>query len=239
MLGSLRMPDAQLIEILIAAMVAGVVLFRLYTILGRRTGHEPQSQDRIAPASSGANLRALSADRVAEPQARSLFDIQLADPSFETGHFLKGARAAYEIILKAFTGGDRTSLKPLLSDDVYKAFDAEIARRGAAPAARLWRASPMPRSCMPRWKTRRLKSPSRSAPSSPAAQRRPTIMSSAMSPTSGPLPARSARTVPLGRWSLPAARCPDFPGFGSLGADAQNLRFADYSADGGACCLGG
>lgn len=135
MLGSLRMPDAQLIEILIAAMVAGVILFRLYTILGRRTGHEPQSQDRITPASSGANLRALPADRAAEPQARSLFDIQLADPSFETGHFLKGARAAYEIILKAFAGGDRASLKPLLSDDVYKAFDAEIAKRGAAPAA--------------------------------------------------------------------------------------------------------
>ena len=38
------MPDSQLIEILIAAMVAGVVLFRLYTVLGRRTGHEPQPE---------------------------------------------------------------------------------------------------------------------------------------------------------------------------------------------------
>ena len=83
----MTMPDAQLIEILIAAMVAGVILFRLYTVLGRRTGHEPQPQDRINPVSSPANLRALPADRPAEPQARSLFDIQLADPSFETGHF--------------------------------------------------------------------------------------------------------------------------------------------------------
>jgi predicted lipid-binding transport protein (Tim44 family) len=129
------MPDAQLIEILIAAMVAGVILFRLYTVLGRRTGHEPQSQDRINPVSSGANLRALPADRPSEPQARSLFDIQLADPSFETGHFLKGARSAYEIILKAFAGGDRASLKPLLSDEVYKAFDGEIAKRGSTQAA--------------------------------------------------------------------------------------------------------
>jgi predicted lipid-binding transport protein (Tim44 family) len=129
------MPDAQLIEILIAAMVAGVILFRLYTVLGRRTGHEPQSQDRINPVSSGANLRALPADRPSEPQARSLFDIQLADPSFETGHFLKGARSAYEIILKAFAGGDRASLKPLLSDEVYKAFDVEIAKRGSTAAA--------------------------------------------------------------------------------------------------------
>ncbi|HEX4105825.1 MAG TPA: Tim44/TimA family putative adaptor protein [Rhizomicrobium sp.] len=129
------MPDAQLIEILIAAMVAGVILFRLYTVLGRRTGHEPQPQDRIAPVSPVANLRALPADRPSEPQARSLFDIQLADPSFETGHFLKGARSAYEIILKAFAGSDRPSLKPLLSDEVYKAFDGEIAKRNGAPAA--------------------------------------------------------------------------------------------------------
>jgi predicted lipid-binding transport protein (Tim44 family) len=129
------MPDAQLIEILIAAMVAGVILFRLYTVLGRRTGHEPQPQDRINPVSSAANLRALPAERPSEPQARSLFDIQLADPSFETGHFLKGARSAYEIVLKAFAGGDRASLKPLLSDEVYKAFDGEIAKRGGTQAA--------------------------------------------------------------------------------------------------------
>lgn len=129
------MPDAQLIEILIAAMVAGVILFRLYTILGRRTGHEPQQQDRGAPLAPGASLRASPAERPTEPQARSLFDIQLADPSFETGHFLKGARTAYEMILKAFAGGDRASLKPLLSDEVYKAFDTEIAKRGAAQAA--------------------------------------------------------------------------------------------------------
>src|SRR5580700_1007583 len=135
MFGSLGMPDAQLIEILIAAMVAGVVLFRLYTVLGRRTGHEPQPRDRIAAPPSSANLRNVPAERPTEPQARSLFDIQLADPSFETGHFLKGARTAYELILKAFAGGDRASLKPLLSDEVYKAFDGEIAKRGSTPAA--------------------------------------------------------------------------------------------------------
>jgi predicted lipid-binding transport protein (Tim44 family) len=129
------MPHAQLIEILFAAMVAGVILFRLYTVLGRRTGHEPQPQDRPAGAAPATALRSPASERPTEPQARSLFDIQLADPSFETGHFLKGARAAYEIILKAFAGADRASLKPLLSDEVYKAFDAEIAKRSGAPAA--------------------------------------------------------------------------------------------------------
>ncbi|HXS05834.1 MAG TPA: Tim44/TimA family putative adaptor protein [Rhizomicrobium sp.] len=133
MFGPLEMPDAQLIEILIAAMVAGIVLFRLYTILGRRTGHEPQPQDQVAPQQSSSALRPPLPS--AEPQARSLFDIQLADPSFETGHFLSGARTAYEMILKAFAVGDRASLKPLLSDEVYRAFDADIAARNGAPAA--------------------------------------------------------------------------------------------------------
>ncbi|HEY2835299.1 MAG TPA: Tim44/TimA family putative adaptor protein [Rhizomicrobium sp.] len=125
------MPDTQLIAILVAAMVAGIVLFKLYTILGRRTGHEPQPQDRITPPATGSALRPPAAS--AEPQARSLFDIQLADPSFETGHFLSGARTAYELILKSFAAGDRTSLKPLLSDEVYKAFDSEIAARNGGP----------------------------------------------------------------------------------------------------------
>ncbi|HEY4275623.1 MAG TPA: Tim44/TimA family putative adaptor protein [Rhizomicrobium sp.] len=135
MLGPLEMPDAQLIAILIAAMVAGVVLFRLYTILGRRTGHEPQPQDNTTPAIAASPLRAQPAERAAGPQPRSLFDIQLADPSFETGRFLTGARTAYEMILKAFADGDSASLKPLLSDDVYKAFDTAITSRGANPPA--------------------------------------------------------------------------------------------------------
>lgn len=133
MFGSLEMADAQLIEILIAAMVAGVVLFRLYTILGRRTGHEPQPRDERATSPAASALRPPPADRPVEPQARSLFDIQLADPSFETGHFLNGAKTAYELILKAFASGDRASLKPLLSEEVYKAFDADITARAGTP----------------------------------------------------------------------------------------------------------
>jgi predicted lipid-binding transport protein (Tim44 family) len=130
------MPNSQLLEILLAAMVAGVLLFRLYTILGRRTGQEPQPQNpRLPnPLKPVPAPVAAPAERPAQAQAGGLFDIQLADPAFETGHFLKGARAAYEIILKAFVGGDRATLKPLLSGEVYAAFDQAIAQRHDAPA---------------------------------------------------------------------------------------------------------
>jgi predicted lipid-binding transport protein (Tim44 family) len=94
------MANSQLIEILLLAMVAGVILFRLYTVLGRRTGH-----------------------------ARGLMEIKLADRSFEQEHFLSGARHAYELILTAFSANDRVALKPLLSGDVYAAFDAAMRGR--------------------------------------------------------------------------------------------------------------
>ena len=64
--------------------------------------------------------------------ASGLFDIGLADRSFEKEHFLIGARAAYEMILTAFAANQRASLKPLLSEEVFAAFDAVMRRREAA-----------------------------------------------------------------------------------------------------------
>src|SRR5476651_122714 len=107
------MLDSQVLEIIVAAMVAGVVLFRLYTVLGRRTGHEPApSPAALKPAGALA-----SSPAPADPLQRGLMDIALADRSFDKAHFLSGARTAYEIIQKSFAGSDRLALRPLLSDD--------------------------------------------------------------------------------------------------------------------------
>jgi predicted lipid-binding transport protein (Tim44 family) len=131
------MPDSQLIGILIAAMVAGAVLFRLYTVLGRRTGHEPQPDNRPLPSSPMRDVRTPAAPEILPPEgacARGLLDIELADPTFDRDHFLKGARTAYEVIQKAYADADRLALRPLLSDEVYAAFEKEItARPGAQP----------------------------------------------------------------------------------------------------------
>jgi predicted lipid-binding transport protein (Tim44 family) len=131
------MANSQLIEILLLAMVAGVILFRLYTVLGRRTGHEPPPEPyRVGPPSdSAADKPAIalpaprSADLPSDPLARGLMEIKLADKGFDQEHFLSGARHAYELILTAFSNNDRVSLKPLLNDEVYAAFDAAMRGR--------------------------------------------------------------------------------------------------------------
>ncbi len=135
------MPDSQLIGILIAAMVAGVILFRLYAVLGRRTGHEqsppgPAAPNPLREAPPPAPVPAPEDVLAAPPEgacARGLLDIEIADTSFDRDHFTKGARAAYEIIQKAYANGDRLALKPLLSDEVYAAFDREITARTTPP----------------------------------------------------------------------------------------------------------
>jgi predicted lipid-binding transport protein (Tim44 family) len=124
------MPDSQTLGLLIAAMVAGIICFRLYTVLGRRTGHEPPPQS--APASLPASRPQSAAEPA--PSSSGLLDIQLADRDFEGPKFLAGAREAYARIVTAFAKGDRTELRQLLSPDVFAAFDAGITARTSPPA---------------------------------------------------------------------------------------------------------
>jgi len=139
------MPNGQFFDIFLFAVVAGVILFRLYTVLGRRTGNErpPQESYRLSgrtPADSSAPAdnvvplpvaarTAQPAGAPADPVARGLLDIKLADRGFETEHFIAGARSAYELIVTAFARGDRAQLKPLLSDEVFAAFSQVISGR--------------------------------------------------------------------------------------------------------------
>jgi predicted lipid-binding transport protein (Tim44 family) len=137
------MPNSQFFDIFLIAVVAGVILFRLYTVLGRRTGNErpPQESYRLSggapsdtPKDNVVTLPVATraeqiADKPADPVARGLMDIKLADRAFEADHFISGARSAYEMIVTAFARGDRAQLRPLLGDEVYAAFDQVISGR--------------------------------------------------------------------------------------------------------------
>jgi predicted lipid-binding transport protein (Tim44 family) len=139
------MVNSQVLLILLIATVAGVILFRLYSVLGRRTGNERPPRERLqrvagAPDKPATNDNVVvlpprgqvaEAPRPDDPVARGLLDIKLADRAFESDHFLSGARHAYELIVTAFAAGDRAALRPLLSDDVYQAFDQVIGAREA------------------------------------------------------------------------------------------------------------
>jgi predicted lipid-binding transport protein (Tim44 family) len=135
------MANTQLLVIVAVAMVAGVILFRLYTVLGRRTGNE---RERLSRFDSTANKAAdsivalpdrnrlrgdASATRPLDDIEQAMMDIKLADRTFETEHFVNGAKKAHELIVTAYAKGDRETLRPLLSDEVFDAFDHAIKDR--------------------------------------------------------------------------------------------------------------
>ncbi|GIK50705.1 MAG: hypothetical protein BroJett013_34020 [Alphaproteobacteria bacterium] len=126
--------DQSLIEILILAFVAGFVLFRLYTTLGKRTGAERPSQPQPAPV-QGQMPREMPGAQPLSPQAASgpagqgLMAIVRADPNFDVEHFVVGSRAAYEMIVNAFAKGDAATLRGLLTPRVYESYAAAIAKR--------------------------------------------------------------------------------------------------------------
>ncbi len=131
----------EFLDIILIAMIAIFFAFRLYSVLGRRTGNErsPEEQVRVpdAPAKQRAEDNVVKLPERAgannavrsDPIARALMDIKLADRSFDETQFIEGARAAYEMIVTAFAEGDREALRPLLSDEVFGAFDNAISKR--------------------------------------------------------------------------------------------------------------
>lgn len=127
------MPDSQTLGLVVAAMVAGIICFRLYSVLGRRTGHEPPPQPVPVAMPVFPSPQPL---QESAPPSNGLLDIQLADRSFDAPKFLAGAREAYTRIVTAFVQGNREDFRPLLSPDVFAAFDAGIAAR-TEPAAAL------------------------------------------------------------------------------------------------------
>jgi len=95
--------------------------------LPRRNREEPQVQVETAPAETEARIKTIAGQ---DPLVQTgLLDILKADPAFDPEQFVKGARAAYEMIVTAFAEGDRKTLRELLAKDVFDDFTTAIGER--------------------------------------------------------------------------------------------------------------
>jgi predicted lipid-binding transport protein (Tim44 family) len=121
----------RILELIILAALAAVVLFQLYAVLGRRVGRGSEATPRTTPGP--VETHRLGSPTVEPPSAIvGVAAVRARDPAFDIGSFLQGAKQAYEMIVTGFASGDRTLLKPLLSGDVMAGFDAAISQREAA-----------------------------------------------------------------------------------------------------------
>ena len=116
----------QYIDILILAIIAGIVLLRLRSVLGRRTGHEKTdktSYNYETPQQSSEEKVVTIEPKVASSSRE--------DGWFDKDDFLRGASNAYETIVTNFENGNKDALKPLLSSEVLNSFMSVIDERNS------------------------------------------------------------------------------------------------------------
>jgi len=125
-------PPLQALELLFLAALAAVVLYQLYSVLGRRVGRQPEDAAAVEARRPTAELEPRRDEEAQYPEAASgLASLRQRDPGFDAPNFLVGARQAYEMIVLAFSNGDRDTLKNLLTPAVYETFESAITRREA------------------------------------------------------------------------------------------------------------
>lgn len=120
-------------QIVIFAVIAAVLLFQLYNVLGKKVGRQPEDNPKPAPVSViPAGAQEAPRGPVIDPaMAAVIAGLKARDPNFDPNRFLEGARQAYETIVTAYARGDREALRPLLTDKVMGSFEAGIAAREA------------------------------------------------------------------------------------------------------------
>ena len=99
------------IDIVLLAIVAGIIILRLRNVLGK--GAEDSAVRAKKSIVVDAQFEDVNSSTVEE-------NINLKEFKEET--FLKGAQAAYEMIVNAFATADKKTLKDLTSSEVYKSF---------------------------------------------------------------------------------------------------------------------
>ena len=118
--------DLQFFDIIIFAVIAAFVIYRLRSVLGKRTGFQKKPADQQFEKKQSTQEKEETKIPQLKENEQKLLSIYKKIPSFEHKAFLEGAKKAFEIIITAFNKGDKATLKNLVSKDVYKAFESAI-----------------------------------------------------------------------------------------------------------------
>ena len=107
------------LDIILLGMIAGFIILRLRSILGRKTGHE----SKVFPGFAEKEFNIPKNE--AKPIKQNLEILEGRDKK----EFLRGAEIAYESILTSFATEDLIKLKNLLSSNMFSNFSDAIKSR--------------------------------------------------------------------------------------------------------------
>ena len=124
------------IDILIFAVIAVLLVLRLRSVLGQRSGYEQPQDNQVKESFADKGNAPIQFPKVADKAAKisgsGLDALRRADRKFDEKEFVQGATAAFDMILAAFADGDQAQLQRLLSYDLLQSFMQTIHDRTAA-----------------------------------------------------------------------------------------------------------
>ena len=128
--------DLQFFDIIIFAAIAAFIIYRLRSVLGKRTGFQKDLSQNKPQQDKKTEIK---------KEIPSLLDNQLKlqevykkVSDFDHKQFIEGAKKAFEIIITSFNNGDKKNLKNLVSKDVYTAFEKAIDEKQNDPSSQFY-----------------------------------------------------------------------------------------------------
>lgn len=120
-------------EIVLFAILTGYLIFRLWSVLGTRTGEEKQSHIlpyEIDEGNENVILLSIKEKKNQEKQlSETLLILEKKISSFSLYSFLEASKAVFLKVIKAFEKGDTHTLKRFLDSRVFEEFLAVIKKR--------------------------------------------------------------------------------------------------------------
>jgi predicted lipid-binding transport protein (Tim44 family) len=124
-------------DIIVIGAIAVFILLRYRAMLGEKTERDdmPPSRplaefERVIQLPEREPAKVVPIATAAADQGAHHATFQKMrgfDRQFSADEFLEGARSAFEMVLEAFNDADRDTLKMLLSDEIYREFEASLA----------------------------------------------------------------------------------------------------------------
>ena len=126
------------IDIIIFAVIAVLLVLRLRSVLGQRSGYEQPQDERLTNRfDDNENKNEViplhpNATDNASVTLHGLDALRQIDRKFNEKDFISGAKSAFKMILTAYAEGDLAQLRRLLGYDLLKSFTSSIEGRIAA-----------------------------------------------------------------------------------------------------------
>ena len=128
--------DLQFFDIIVFAVIAIFIIYRLRSVLGKRTGYQKNLTTNQYSEEKKAQTKKNTPQL--KDNEQKLLKIYEVVEDFDHKSFLDGAKKAFEIIISAYNQGEKKTLKGLVSKDVFAAFEKAIDNKTNNPNSQFY-----------------------------------------------------------------------------------------------------